>query len=296
MARPADDHPGRDVEVRDVPALEERERDHAHRLLCVVRAVGERDPRPGRELAEPEAAVRDSRRDPDEEPVDREQESERAREGDGRGDDRRDRHACARGRATARRSSPDWASAAPTSPPISACDELDGRPSHHVIRFQTIAPISAARIVFSFARPVSMIPFPTVFATAVVTKAPARLATAAIENRQARRERPRRDRGRDGVRGVVEAVREVEAERDDHDDDEQDVSTRPAVLDEDRLEHVGRVLERVDGLLEPLVDVFPADDAIASAAREELGDRVARRAGRPRPRARAARSAGRSSP
>src|SRR5947199_10319441 len=33
-----------------------------------------------------------------------------------------------------------------------------------------------------------------------------------------------------------------------------------AVLDEDRLEDVGRVLERVDGFLEPLVDVLPAHD------------------------------------
>src|SRR6266576_29052 len=46
--------------------------------------------------------------------------------------------------------------------------------------FQTIAPISAASTVFSFARPVSMIPLPTVFATAVVTNAPARFATAAM--------------------------------------------------------------------------------------------------------------------
>ena len=68
---------------------------------------------------------------------------------------------------------------------MSACEELDGKPSHHVIRFQVIAPTSAARTVFSVARPVSMIPFPTVVATAVVTNAPARLASAAI--RTARR-------------------------------------------------------------------------------------------------------------
>ena len=68
-----------------------------------------------------------------------------------------------------------------------------------------------------------MIPLPTVFATAVVTKAPARLATAATRTASPRRERPRRDRGGDGVRGVVEAVREIEAEGDDDDDDEQDV-------------------------------------------------------------------------
>jgi hypothetical protein len=34
------------------------------------------------------------------------------------------------------------ATAAPTSPPISACDEDDGRPKYQVIRFQVMAPIS----------------------------------------------------------------------------------------------------------------------------------------------------------
>src|SRR5438067_5592653 len=76
---------------------------------------------------------------------------------------------------------PDWTSAAPIRPPISACEELDGRPRHHVRRFHAIAPSSAASTVFSVARPVSMIPLPTVFATAVVTKAPARFATAATK-------------------------------------------------------------------------------------------------------------------
>ena len=47
-------------------------------------------------------------------------------------------------------------------------------------RFQAIAPKSAASTVVSVASDVSMIPFPTVFATAVVTNAPARFATAAI--------------------------------------------------------------------------------------------------------------------
>src|SRR5581483_11809028 len=73
---------------------------------------------------------------------------------------------------------PDCASAAPTSPPISACVELDGRPKYHVTRFQRIAPKSAASTVFSVASPESMIPLPTVFATAVVTNAPARFAPA----------------------------------------------------------------------------------------------------------------------
>src|SRR5258705_328514 len=76
--------------------------------------------------------------------------------------------------------SPDWTSAAPTRPPISACDDEEGSPSHQVNRFQTIAPSTAASTVFSLARPESMIPLPTVFATAVVAKAPARVAIAAV--------------------------------------------------------------------------------------------------------------------
>ena len=47
-------------------------------------------------------------------------------------------------------------------------------------RFQAIAPITAASTVFGVARPVSMIPLPTVFATAVVANAPTRFAIAAI--------------------------------------------------------------------------------------------------------------------
>src|SRR3954470_21545666 len=35
------------------------------------------------------------------------------------------------------------ASAAPTRPPISACEDDDGRPKYHVIRFQTMAPATA---------------------------------------------------------------------------------------------------------------------------------------------------------
>ena len=61
---------------------------------------------------------------------------------------------------------------------MSACVELDGSPFHHVRRFQTMAPSRAASTVFSVASPVSMIPLPTVFATAVVTNAPARFAAA----------------------------------------------------------------------------------------------------------------------
>ncbi len=43
-------------------------------------------------------------------------------------------------------SAPAFATVAPISPPISACDELDGMPNHQVITFQAIAPSSAPKI------------------------------------------------------------------------------------------------------------------------------------------------------
>ncbi len=65
-------------------------------------------------------------------------------------------------------------STGPISPPISAWDELEGRPNHQVIRFQAMAPISAATIrpaeramAFGSNADVSMIFLPIVLATAV---------------------------------------------------------------------------------------------------------------------------------
>src|SRR3989440_10028080 len=72
--------------------------------------------------------------------------------------------------------SPDCTSAAPTKPPINACDELEGKPNHHVSRFHTIAPSNAASSVCCVARLASINPLATFFATAVVTNAPARFA------------------------------------------------------------------------------------------------------------------------
>ena len=70
---------------------------------------------------------------------------------------------------------------APIKPPIKACDELEGSPIHHVNKFQKIAPIRAAIIVFSsiiFAE--LTIPPPIVFATPVETIAPTKFKLAAI--------------------------------------------------------------------------------------------------------------------
>ena len=77
---------------------------------------------------------------------------------------------------------PPRAIAAPTSPPMSACDDDEGRPSRHVRRFQTIAPSSAASSTCAVTNPASVLirPPPTVFATLVDVNAPAKFMTAAI--------------------------------------------------------------------------------------------------------------------
>ena len=41
---------------------------------------------------------------------------------------------------------PAFATAAPAYPPISACDELVGRPKYQVMRSQTIAPTSPPKM------------------------------------------------------------------------------------------------------------------------------------------------------
>ena len=43
---------------------------------------------------------------------------------------------------------PAFAITAPTMPPISACDELDGMPCHQVTTFHTIAPTNAPNTTF----------------------------------------------------------------------------------------------------------------------------------------------------
>ena len=48
--------------------------------------------------------------------------------------------------ATMSEPAPALAIAAPTMPPISACDELDGMPNYQVTRFQAIAPMSAPKM------------------------------------------------------------------------------------------------------------------------------------------------------
>src|SRR2546428_13177980 len=60
-----------------------------------------------------------------------------------------------------------------------ACEELEGSPNHHVRRFQAMAPSNAARTDRGLIRSEATMSLPTVFATAVVTNAPARFAADA---------------------------------------------------------------------------------------------------------------------
>src|SRR5262245_15932182 len=62
---------------------------------------------------------------------------------------------------------PALTTAAPANPPISACEELVGKPKYQVIKSHTIAPISAAKITVNVTMWMSTRPAPTVLATAV---------------------------------------------------------------------------------------------------------------------------------
>ena len=83
---------------------------------------------------------------------------------------------------TASKSLPEAASAAPTKAPISAWLELDGRPSHQVIRFHAIAASSAqiSNCELTSSTPALIRPEAIVAATAVPRNAPTRLVPAAI--------------------------------------------------------------------------------------------------------------------
>ena len=73
-----------------------------------------------------------------------------------------------------------WAtSIAPTMPPMSACDELDGSPKYHVIRFQAIAPTSPPNTTSNVIESGLTTSLATVAATSSEMKAPTKLRIAA---------------------------------------------------------------------------------------------------------------------
>src|ERR1700733_102437 len=75
---------------------------------------------------------------------------------------------------------PTAARTAPTKPPIRACEELDGRPKYHVIRFHAIAPIRPANTTVVVTAPVATNPFAIVVAPFREINAPTKFRTDAI--------------------------------------------------------------------------------------------------------------------
>ena len=74
-----------------------------------------------------------------------------------------------------------WATkAAPTSPPIRACEDDDGSPNHQVARFQAIAPIRPANTIAGVISSASTMPLATVAATSSEMNAPTKLSAAAM--------------------------------------------------------------------------------------------------------------------
>lgn len=76
-------------------------------------------------------------------------------------------------------STPACATTAPASPPMSACELLDGMPNHHVMMFHVEAPMSAASTTACVTSPASANPDAMVLATAVPVTAPAKFSTPA---------------------------------------------------------------------------------------------------------------------
>src|SRR4249919_2797983 len=77
-------------------------------------------------------------------------------------------------------SRPEAATEDPTTPPISACEELEGRPKYQVIRFQAIAPINPAKTTVGVTTSGSTTSLATVAATEIEMKAPTKLSSEAI--------------------------------------------------------------------------------------------------------------------
>ena len=110
------------------------------------------------------------------------------------------------------------AKVAPQSPPISAWLELEGRPSHHVNRFQAIAARSAASSVVAETKWVSTRPWPIVLATAVPRQRPQQIENRGQDEGLARGQDFGGNGRGDGVGRVVEAIDVLEDQRHQQDD------------------------------------------------------------------------------
>ena len=109
---------------------------------------------------------------------------------------------------------------APSSPPISAWLLELGRPCCQVMRFQLIAPMSDAAtiawvVVWSFDQAAA-----DRRGDGCARERPDEVERRRHEDRPTGRQRSRRDRRGDRVRGVVESIRVVEGHRQQHDEHE----------------------------------------------------------------------------
>src|SRR3954471_19907308 len=181
-------------------------------------------------------------------------------------------------------SGPSATNAAPISPPISACDELDGRPAHHVARFHAIAPTSPANTTVVVTAPASTMPDPTVAATFSEMNAPAKFRIA--DKATAKRGDIARVDTDVAIAFAVSWKPFVKSNASAVTTTITRMTSLPipasfqgsGVLDHDALERVRHVLAGVDGFFEPLEDVLPADhDHRVDPVVEERRDRVAAR-------------------
>src|SRR5215211_3518337 len=151
---------------------------------------------------------------------------------------------------------PALAIPAPANPPISACDEEVGSPSHQVRKFQAIAPTSPAKTTASLTTPGSTV-LPTVLATAVWKTRKAMKLKKAAQTTASR-----------GVSTRVETTVAIELAASWKPLVKSNTSARmtmvmtlsrarSGMLDDHGLHRVGHVLEVVQGLLQLLDDVLP---------------------------------------
>src|SRR5215217_349926 len=151
---------------------------------------------------------------------------------------------------------PALATPAPAKPPIRACEEEVGSPSHQVKKFQATAPTSPAKTTASLTTAGSTV-LPTVLATPVWNT-----------NRAAKLKKAAQMTAMRGVSTRVETTVAIELAASWNPLVKSNTSasrtmattlsrTRSGMLDDDRLHGVGDVLEVVEGLLQLLDDVLP---------------------------------------
>src|SRR3954466_16014591 len=160
-------------------------------------------------------------------------------------------------------SGPSATSVAPTTPPISACDDDDGRPNHQVARFQAMAPIRPPNTIVGVIASACTMPLATVAAPASEMNAPAKFSSEAMPT--ARRGDSARVEmlvatafavsWKPLVKSNASAVTTTMTRT-----TSLSTSSPLRVLDDDALEQVGHVLAGVDRVLEAVEDVLPADD------------------------------------